>query len=134
MDHNHTEAFALMWYACECGHRERIWNSRDGVTPFGGVSCPSCGSKGMQGGLTHVDWQLDQFAPDHKLADGQRFFRDGAADDAVRIIERRVSLFAERGKPVPADIAERLRANAREQSGEWQPGWPMVDRYAEPQS
>jgi len=31
--HRHAEAFKLMIYACSCGHRETIWNSRDGVTP-----------------------------------------------------------------------------------------------------
>ena len=38
MKHNHAEAFKLMIYACEnpdCLHQEKIWNSRDGVTPFG---------------------------------------------------------------------------------------------------
>lgn len=130
MNHEHTEAFALMWYACPCGHRERIWNSRDGVTPFGGVHCPSCDGRGIQTrGLKHIEWQLDEHAPDHKLKDGQRFFRDGTALDAIRIIERRLALH-----PVSDDIAERLRRGAREQYEDdgWRKGWPIVDRYAEP--
>jgi hypothetical protein len=123
-----------MWYACECGHRERIWNSRDGVTPFGGILCTSCGGKGLQRrGLTHVDWQLDEPAPDHKLANGQRFFRDGTADDAVRIIERRIAQIAQQGRALPADVAESLRRDAAQQTGEWLKGWPMIDRYAERQ-
>lgn len=134
MTQQFAEAYALMWYACPCGHRERIWNSRDGVTPFAGILCPSCGGKGLeQRGLSHVDWQLDECRPDHKLVDGQRFFRNGTAVDAVAIIERRLVLIA-RQQEVPADIAERLRRDARDQAGEWQPGWPMVDRYLEPQS
>jgi hypothetical protein len=135
MSRQHTEAFALMWYACECGHRERIWNSRDGVTPFGGILCSSCGGKGLQRrGLTHVDWKLDEPAPEHKLTNGQRFFRDGTAADAIPIVERRLKLFAERGAAIPPEVAERLRKAAHEQMGEWQKGWPMVDRYEEPRS
>lgn len=58
-DYKFCEAFCLMWYACDCGHRERFWNSRDGITPFG-TSCPSCG-----GVMNHVQWPLDTLAPDH---------------------------------------------------------------------
>jgi len=42
LGHRHVEAFCLMHYACDCGHHEVIWNSRDGVTPFT-APCPSCG-------------------------------------------------------------------------------------------
>lgn len=42
-EYRHAEAFCLMTYLCKgCGHREVIWNSRDGVTPFA-ATCPSCG-------------------------------------------------------------------------------------------
>ena len=27
-EYQHREAFCLMWYACECGHRERFWERR----------------------------------------------------------------------------------------------------------
>lgn len=122
--HKHCEAFCLMQYACECGHRETIWNSRDGVTPFG-IACPSCG----QPSLRHVEWHLDEFAPDHRLNDGQRFFRDGTPDEAVAIIERRLARFAAAGVDCPPDIARRLKDDARATTGEWQVGWPMVDRH-----
>jgi hypothetical protein len=131
----HKEAFALMWYACICGHRERIWNSRDGVTPFSGLFCPSCGGRGLEvGGLSHVDWQLDQFAPNHKLHDGQRFFRNGTAEEAEAIIERRIAYFVKAREEIPVAMCERVRAEAREQRGEWKPGWPMVDRYRKEQA
>lgn len=130
----HKEAFALMWYACKCGHRERIWNSRDGVTPFGGILCISCGGGGLKGGLSHVDFHLDEPAPDHQLRDGQLFFRDGTAEDAVKIIERRIVHFADAGKPIPDDIAEMFRQHAREQTNEWHEGWPMVERYRAPET
>ena len=131
--YQHKEAFALMWYACLCGHRERIWNSRNGVTPFGGVPCPSCRGRdaGYNGGLSHVDFHLDEPAPDHKLKNGQRFFRDGAADEAVDIVRRRLERFAESGNHVPADVRERLLNDARALTGEWRPGWPEISRFVD---
>jgi hypothetical protein len=81
---NHKEAFCLMWYACKCGHRERIWNSRDGVTPFG-CTCPSCA-----GIMDHVNWRDDEPAPNHKLTVGQRFWRDGTPNEAEAIMRRRL--------------------------------------------
>lgn len=68
---NHKEAFALMWYGCECGHRERIWNSRDGVTPFI-TACPSCGESELQ----HIWWNKDETNPSHKPFHGQRVWID----------------------------------------------------------
>lgn len=122
--YDHPEAFALMWYACNCGHRERIWNSRDGVTPFGGVSCISCG-----GSLTHVDFKLDEPRPDHELRLGQLFWRDGTAGDAITIIKNRIRIWQERRKPMPEEIAEQLLEDARNQTGEWGRRWPMLDRW-----
>lgn len=124
MEHIHGEAFTLMWYACRCGHRERIWNSRDGVTPFGGVHCPSCGGDDLK----HIEWKRDEYAPKHALQVGQRFFRDGTADDAVAIIKGRLARFADMGHSPPPEIAEMMMTDAREQTGEWQKGWPMTDR------
>lgn len=132
MNYLHQEAFALMWYACECGHRDRIWNSRDGVTPYGGVHCTSCGSTGYpRRALIHVDWNLDECRADHKLTPGQRFFRDGTADDAVRIIDRNIARAIKDGRPIPVEIARHLRDDARRQTGQWQLGWPIIDRYQE---
>jgi hypothetical protein len=115
--HSHGEAFCLMWYACsgkpdyeatrapgarlarspECGHRERYWNSRDGVTPFG-TRCPSCG-----GQLVHTDWPLDLYAPDHKPHHGQRVWIDMTRERAELIARERVALFRSQGHEVPDD-------------------------------
>jgi hypothetical protein len=65
-DHDHAEAFCLMTYECQCGHREVFWNARDGVTPFI-ITCPACGAAEM----AHVDWHLDTYAPDHIPTAGQ---------------------------------------------------------------
>lgn len=119
----HKEAFALMWYGCErCGHRERIWNSRNGVTPFG-TTCPSCGAS-----MLHVDWQNDERQPNHKPHRGQRFWRDGTRDEGVAIIEKRLANFAKSGHAVPPAVAEAMGQEARDQTDDWRPGWPFLDR------
>lgn len=86
--HSHAEAFNLMWYACKsCGHRERFWNSRDGVTPFG-TACPSCGKPD----LCHDQFHLDTYVPDHKPHFGQRTWismtRDRAMEYATQASKR----------------------------------------------
>lgn len=63
--HNHAEAFCLMWYQCkDCGAKERIWNSRDGVTPFG-MRCPSCG----RADYYHTYFGSDLYAPNWPMID-----------------------------------------------------------------
>lgn len=118
----HKEAFCLMWYACQCGHRERIWNSRDGVTPFG-CRCPSCGDLT----LGHTDFSGDVVAPNHKLHQGQKFWRDGAPDEAVRITQKRIEFANCRGVVLPAEHVEQMMKAAREGLDEWKPGWPTLD-------
>lgn len=116
----HRKAFCLMWYACKCGHRERIWNSRDGVTPFG-TACPSCGDI-----MDHVDWKQDERAPQHKLRTGQRFWRDGTPDDAEAIMRRRIERLRDRWPQTPGQDAA-LITSARSGDDEFRPGWPMLD-------
>jgi hypothetical protein len=129
MEFKHKEAFALMWYRCDgCGHTERFWNSRDGVTPFGGIRCPSCGLQGLHGGLSHLAFHLDEYAPDHKPYPGQRFWRDGTADEARAILERRFASFKERGQEVPLDVRMKMFAEIGLPSSEFPPGWPMWER------
>lgn len=138
--HIHKEAFCLMTYCCVgdapagaretervmrgCGHTERIWNSRDGVTPFM-MGCPSCG-----GNLQHVHWKSDRCAPDHKPHWGQGIWRDGTPDDAERIMRRRLESC--KGTPYECDEAraEALVKVARDGGeGEFGPGWPMFSRH-----
>lgn len=121
---NHREAFALMWYGCEtCAHRERIWNSRDGVTPFG-IGCPSCGYT-----LHHVAWGLDEASPSHKLFKGQRYFRDGTPDEAEAIMRKRIASMIGTEYEVDNEHAAALIMGARnggDDFSEFRKGWPML--------
>lgn len=118
----HAEAYCLMWYVCrgsDCGHVERIWNSRDGVTPFG-TGCPSCG-----GTLTHQHWHRDTYAPDHKLHRGQRFWRDGTPDEAAEIMRKRLSNHpGGRSAEWDAQLIEDARLG---RDHDFTMGWPVLD-------
>jgi hypothetical protein len=94
--HLHAEAFCLMWYACECGHEERIWNSRDGVTPFG-MQCPSCGKPDM----FHRFFGSDTYAPDHKPNRGQRVWIDMTLEQAQQCADARIVSAAAHGHVIP---------------------------------
>ena len=122
--HTFGEAFMLMQYACkDCGHRETIWNSRDGVTPFG-CGCPSCGQI-----MNHVNWPQDIYAPNHTLHLHQKFWRDGTPDEAEAIIRKRIEQM--RGKyPCTPEEEEALVASVRagKDGGEFQKGWPNLDQ------
>lgn len=119
--HLHGEAFMLMWYACnKCPHHERIWNSRDGVTPFG-MDCPSCG-----GVSSHVDWKRDEYAPNHKLHRHQRFWRDGTIAEARAIMERRIEQSKGTQYEVSAEYAKQLLSDEVLTTSEFQTGWPML--------
>lgn len=130
--HHHGEAFCLMWYACgSCGHRERIWNSRDGVTPFC-MSCPSCGKLE----LSHVEFHRDDYAPEHRLAKGQRFWRDGTPDEAEAIMRRRIASLRDK-YPLDPEREAGLIADARNPNapdGEFRRGWPTLSTYDPPRT
>lgn len=125
MGYQHVEAFCLMWYTCDgktsyegtsisrgfapqliarpCGALIRIWNSRDGVTPFG-MQCPSCG--GDMHHVMHHPLLPDVSVPDHQLHHGQYFWRDATRDDYQwmyrKVLETKDQVF------VDALIAEQL--------------------------
>jgi hypothetical protein len=122
--HSHGEAFMLMTYACDCGHQETIWNSRDGVTPFG-LGCPSCG----QPTLRHVDRRCDAYAPGHKLHKGQRFWRDGTPDEAEAIMRRRIERMQDQYPLDPAQAEGLIAASRDGSTGEFQAGWPTIDSH-----
>lgn len=121
--YTHGEAFALMWYACECGHRERIWNSRDGVTPFG-LDCPSCAKTSLR----HIQWGLDEPSPEYALVKGQRYFADGTPDEAEQIMRHRIKMMKGTPYECDAETTQSLIHIARAGEDEFLPGWPITRR------
>lgn len=112
--HKNGDAFMLYWYECvgearrvheeqkrPCGHRERIWNSRDGVVPFA-ARCPSCGSI-----MQHALWSGDEYAPDHKLRPFQKYWADmteeRARQIAKRVIASRAPIWVENAHNLPTE-------------------------------
>ncbi len=120
-EHQFKEKFALMWYACKCGHRERIWNSRNGVTPFC-TTCPSCG----QADLQHDDWHLDQEAPNHVLFNGQRYWADYTKKRAKQSVDFIKAMYEERNMALPAHILAKFRSDAEKLEGDYAPGRPCL--------
>jgi|GEM_PF-1550979 len=83
--HAHGEAFCLMAYASRDGsQREVLWNSRDGVTPFGLHAADKSGE------LFHVTWPLDVYAPAFIPPVGMRVFIDLTEEAARAHVERQV--------------------------------------------
>lgn len=73
----HQEGFCWMTYRSDDGTESiRIWNSRDGVTPFV-ITLPS----GKQ--ATHVDWHADHWDPGYEPKPGDLIFVD-MTDQAAR--------------------------------------------------
>ena len=74
MKYNHAEAFCQMTYECEkCKTKERLWNSRDGVTPF----IIMCRNGDCDGHVLHIDFHTDERRPHHyRPENGSRVFID----------------------------------------------------------
>lgn len=106
--YKHVEAFCLMWYRCErqnCGHMERIWNSRDGVTPFT-TQCPSCG----EASFTHAYFGSDLRAKGHRLHPFQKYWCDMTDADATAATDRYAERINERypEKPLTPDAVQAI--------------------------
>jgi hypothetical protein len=80
--YDYTEAYCLMKYRTKDGTEEEfLWNSRDGVTPFGIMS-----RSGKE--LFHVEWRSDKCVPNHVPKIGDRIFVDltkERAEECARI-------------------------------------------------
>ena len=82
------EAFCLMTYQCnKCGKTEEIYNSRDGVTPFG-IGCRFC-----DGIASHVNWQYDLQDPNFTPPPGMRVFADYTPERAKKAAIRHLARF-----------------------------------------
>lgn len=87
MEYNHKEAFCLMIYRCNvCGRVEKLWNSRDGVTPFI-IGCRFCGGEAM-----HIMWNSDMCVPDYEPHPRQRIFVDMTKEKATEIAEKIIKM------------------------------------------
>lgn len=91
--HKHKEAFCVMQYEDEVtGEVELVWNSRDGVTPFG--------MRSLAGNMSrHVRFHQDLYLPNLKLICGMRVFVDAREDnpDIQQAAERYVDGLWEKG-------------------------------------
>lgn len=80
----------LMLYKCtKCGAEEKIWNSRDGITPFG-ISCRECGEFAQ-----HEHWEKDVFNPFYSPPDGSRVFVDLTLERAKEKARKQVEFWWE---------------------------------------
>lgn len=80
-EYNHKEAFCVMTYQCnKCGEKERIWNTRDGVTPLC-ISSSCCENSTA----THVDWHRDIRSLGIPREPIGRVFMDITKEDAERL-------------------------------------------------
>lgn len=100
MTYKHKEAFCLMTYKCTtCGAVEKLWNSRDGVTPFF-LSCAVCDANRLAGitnlafapdrafaGMEHV-LNRDVLAVDYTVPVGSRYFADMTLERAKVLAEK----------------------------------------------
>ncbi len=88
MAYLHKEAFCLMKYQCkDCGYSETIWNSRDGVTPFG-ITCIKCGKD-----MLHINWEGDCCLPNYDPPVGSRIFTDLTPEKHREYMEKRADQF-----------------------------------------
>ena len=98
-----ADAWKLMWYVCdECRHKERIWNARPHVTPFGGLPCVRCGAAAM----THAFFGSDEEAVDHRPVKGDLIFIDTPPELALIHAKRTIDLHGGREDlpdPPPAE-------------------------------
>lgn len=84
MSYKHAEAFCHMTYESYDGtESERIWNSRDGVTPF--IVTLKTGKEAR-----HVNWHDDIRTVDWKPQPEDRIFVDLTKEKALEIAEQRI--------------------------------------------
>lgn len=80
--HQHAEAFSWMTYGTKPGVqfiRLRIWNSRDGVTPFVTYST----EYGVE--LQHVNYDEDRYDPTYKPVKGDLIWRSWTEEEAIAV-------------------------------------------------
>lgn len=98
-----NDAFMIMTYECEnCMHSEKIWNSRDGVTPFG-MGCPECRET-----MQHVRWNEDVRDPDYKPQPNERIWIDMPKEHSQDIARLRYADARRSGMPMNGKTEEEI--------------------------
>lgn len=116
--HQHAEAFCLMHYQCPyCQHREVFWNARDGVTPFVVSGCPTCGKD-----MLHVDWDQDEYAPEHCPEPGQGVWIDMPQELVPVVVRLALHIYYEAGEEPPPGLVQAL-------TNQYEPGSPWLLRW-----
>lgn len=106
-NHNHKEAFCHMYYQgkSEVGAiTVRIWNSRDGVTPFYYIS----EEFGIE--LQHVAWQNDKYDPSYKPKKGDLIWRDYTDEEIIALGKARYAKIVEDVEAMKKLTAEEIVA------------------------
>lgn len=123
----HKEAFKQMLYACqECGFLEILWNSRDGVTPYG-ISCRHCA-----GDALHKHWHLDHHMPDWTPTPGTRIFKDMTPERLRASLRKRIERYWNQpGAAVKLSACEEFQGDKTKAlevmfGWEWKEGMPDV--------
>lgn len=121
MDKIETIGKGLMWYKCEkCGKKERIWNSRPGVTPFI-IDCSDCA-----GAMQHDNFHLDEHAPNHHPEKGDRIFIDWTKEAAEQKYKKQIDQYWDDDN-YPMSETFSSKDNALESLLlQWEPGSPTI--------
>ncbi|SRR6266851_368664 len=99
MTYQHAEAFCLLTYHADDGtEEEKIWNSRDGITPF--VIALRSGKA-----ATHVNWRTDRPDQGYQPQIGERIFVDMTRERARQIAEANVDRWLADAKLGPMLLA-----------------------------
>ncbi len=127
-NHKYKDAFCIFWFACKCGHQEKVWNSRDNYIPSN-IICSSCGK--MAGIPSGAPVEYD---PKHQLNHGQKFFRDGTPEEAIKLATAHADKVIKNGSMVPGQehmvyIEEDRKPLIEAILKKFKEGWPCVDVY-----
>ena len=91
MQFKHKEAFCIMQYQNQRTKEiEKLWNSRDGVTPFMILS------KDKKDDMIHINWGQDKIDPHFDPPIGSRIFMDLTEERARESVQKRIDNFWDR--------------------------------------
>lgn len=127
MSYQHAEAFCLMTYRSDDGTEEvKIWNSRDGVTPF--VTMLPSGKP-----ATHINWAADRPNPDFQPEPGQLIFVDLTPEVAREKAIKRVDAWLAGADREMLLHTYGTRERAIEEQSQYPEGAPHLIEYSDPE-